>query len=80
MNGYSGGAPVEYLLLAETLKDALSRPDQAWDAVASSGATDVIVHEGQYESGRGARISAWLTAHGAYEIATFGSDRVFSVR
>jgi hypothetical protein len=79
VNGYSGGAPVEYLLLAEMLKDALTRPDDAWRTVAASGATHAIVHEGQYEPGRGARISAWLAAHGAHEIARFGEDRVFSL-
>jgi hypothetical protein len=79
VNGYSGGAPIEYLLLSESLKDALTRPDQAWLAVVSSGATHAIVHEGQYEPGRGARMSAWLTAHGAHEIATFGEDRVFAL-
>jgi hypothetical protein len=79
VNGYSGGTPVEYLLLSETLIDALTRPDQAWQAVVSSSATHAIVHEGQYEPGRGARISAWLVAHGAHEIATFGEDRLFAL-
>lgn len=80
VNGYSGGAPVEYLLLAETLKDTLLSPDQAWQALATSGATHVVVHEALYEPGRGARISAWLKAHGAREVGTFGNDHVFAVK
>ena len=80
VNGYSGGAPVEYLLLAEALKDILISPEQAWQALASSGATHIVVHEALYEPGRGARISAGLAAHGAREVGVFGDDHVFAIR
>ena len=79
VNGYSGGFPAEYQVLKESLKDALSRPARAWEAVAASAATHVVVHESLYSSDRGANLSNWLRHNGAREIATFGSDRVFDL-
>jgi hypothetical protein len=80
VNGYSGGAPVDYLLLVEALKDALISPEQAWNSLTSSAATHVVVHEASYEPGRGARISAWLAGRGARQVAMYGEDRVFAIR
>jgi hypothetical protein len=79
VNGYSGGAPENYFLLGETLKDFATAPDRAWRAIETSGATHVIVHEDGYEPGRGQQITNWLTAHGARTIGVFGSDRVLAV-
>ena len=79
VNGYSGGAPESYGLLTEALKDIATRSDHAWQAIADSTATHAIVHEASYANGGGARISAWLQSRGAREIATFGSDRVFTL-
>ena len=61
-NGYSGGAPDEYGLLAESLKDALKRPEPAWRALVASGVTHVVVHEAGYADGRGSQVSNWLRA------------------
>jgi hypothetical protein len=80
VNGYSGGAPNDYLLLVDTLRDALIGPAHAWNTLTRSAATHVIVHEASYEPGRGARLSAWLTGSGARQIAAFGDDRVFDIR
>jgi len=79
LNGYSGGAPAEYGLLAEALKDLFRDPDRAWDALAASGATHVVVHEGSYLDSLGATVAEWLRRHGARELASFGSDRVFEL-
>jgi hypothetical protein len=79
VNGYSGGAPDSYGLLAEALNDALMRPDRAWDALSRSGATHLVVHEGFFKEDFGRRLSAWASAHGARQVAAFGADRVFSV-
>jgi hypothetical protein len=79
VNGYSGGAPVEYGLLAEALKEALMRPEPAWKALAASGATHALVHEAFYKGSRGRDITAWLSAHGARAIASFGADRVLEL-
>jgi hypothetical protein len=77
VNGYSGGFPSSYEMLTESLRDVSTRPDRAWQAITSSAATHVIVHEGAYANGGGRRLSDLLNARGAHDIATFGSDRVF---
>ena len=77
VNGYSGGFPSSYEMLTESLKDASTRPDRAWQAITASAATHVIVHEGSYANDGGRRLSDFLRAHGAHDVATFGSDRVF---
>ena len=79
-NGYSGGAPDAYGLLAESLKDLLRRPDAAWQALSASRATYVIVHEDFYADSRGSQVSDWLRAHGARERAAFGGDHLFEIR
>jgi hypothetical protein len=80
VNGYSGGAPQEYEMLTESLKDLATRPDRAWQAIADSTATHAVVHEASYTNGGGSRLSGWLRARGATEVATFGTDRVFALR
>jgi uncharacterized membrane protein YdjX (TVP38/TMEM64 family) len=79
VNGYSGGAPIEYGLLSESLKDTMSRPARAWQALRDSTATHIVLHEAFYKGDRGARLNAWLRANGAREVASFGSDRVFDL-
>ena len=78
-NGYSGGGPDEYGLLAESVKDLFSRPEPAWAALVASGATHAIVHEASYADGRGRQVTDWLSRHGAREIAVFGADHVFAI-
>src|SRR6185369_5832861 len=73
VNGYSGGFPSSYEMLTESLKDASTRPDRAWQALAASAATHVIVHEGSYVGDGGRRLSDFLRAHGARDIGAFGS-------
>jgi hypothetical protein len=77
VNGYSGGAPLEYEVLTESLKDLATRPDRAWQAIAGSTATHAIVHEASYANDGGMRLSAWLRTRGAREVASFGTDHVF---
>jgi hypothetical protein len=79
VNGYSGGEPAAYRLLAESLRDMSSRPERAWQRTVESTATHVIVHEAFYKDVGGARLSAWLRANGAREVAAFGMDRVFAM-
>lgn len=80
VNGYSGGAPQQYEMLTESLKDLTTRPDRAWQAIADSTATHAIVHEASYSNDGGRRLSAWLRTRGAREIAAFGQDHVFALR
>jgi hypothetical protein len=80
VNGYSGGAPDQYGLWAERLKDALDLPEAAWRAVTESGATHLIVHEAGYAGDRGQQISNWVRGHGGQELAVFGTDHLFKIR
>ena len=79
VNGYSGGAPADYEMLTESIKDVATRPDRAWQAIAASTATHAILHEASYRGDGGRVLGAWLTSRGAREIAAFGSDRVFLI-
>jgi hypothetical protein len=78
LNGYSGGFPRSYAANRAALGRVLDEPEAAWRALAVSGATHAIVHEGIY-LGRGARVSEWLRAHGARELGLFGEDRLFEL-
>jgi hypothetical protein len=78
VNGYSGGAPDNYGLWAERLGDLVDQPEPAWQAVLASRATHILVHEASYAE-NGERVSNWARAHGAQEVAAFGSDRLFAV-
>jgi hypothetical protein len=80
VNGYSGGAPQEYEFLTESLKDAETRPDRAWDALMASGATHAIVHESFYADDRGPRLSDWIRRRGGRDVAAFGTDHAFQLR
>jgi len=80
VNGYSGGAPLQYEMLTESLKDLATRPDRAWQALVDSTATHAIVHEASYAGDGGARLSSWLRARGAREVRVFGADRLFLIR
>ncbi len=79
VNGYSGGAPADYGLLSEALKDVLTRPDRAWSTLVQFHPSHAIVHETSYEADRGHRISDWLRAHGAVELDYFYGDRIFEL-
>ena len=80
LNGYSGGFPPLYLANRTTLRRVLTNPDQAWAALARSGAAYAVVHEALYRGGRGTVVAAWLAGHGARQIAVFGPDRVFKLQ
>jgi hypothetical protein len=79
VNGYSGGAPESYVSLTNTLVDAAAQPDRAWREIAASTATHVVVHESAYTGGEGRRLSDWLRAQGAHEIASLAGDRLFAL-
>jgi hypothetical protein len=79
VNGYSGGAPAEYEQLDQRLRDALTRPEVAWQALVDAKPTHAVVHEALYADDRGRRISEWLRSYGARETANFGRDRIFQI-
>jgi hypothetical protein len=79
VNGYSGFFPASYEPLTEAMKDVAARPDRAWQMVADSKATHVVIHAGAYRDDSGRRLGDWLRVHGAHEIASAGTDRLFAM-
>lgn len=79
LNGYSGFIPVHYGPLVAALGTPDVDGDRAWTTLRDAGATAVIVHEGAYEQGAGARLSLALREHGAREVARDGSDVLFTL-
>jgi hypothetical protein len=78
-NGYSGALPASYLERRTALGAVLSEPDRAWSALASSGASHVIVHERAWRRGKGKKVTAWLERHGARRLAAADDDILFAL-
>jgi hypothetical protein len=74
VNGYSGFTPAHYGPLVAALGTADVDGERAWTALRGSGATAVIVHEGAYPDGGGARLTNALRGRGADEVFRDGSD------
>ncbi|RPJ69545.1 MAG: hypothetical protein EHM24_18265 [Acidobacteria bacterium] len=79
VNGYSGGLTDRYYLLTLELGHPVRNWDRAWEALATSTAQVVVVHEGAYLGDQGPRVSGWLEHHGARRLAAFGPDVVFAL-
>ena len=79
LNGYSGGFPPSYAAHRAALGRVLDDPVAAWRVLSSSGATHAVVHEGIYPGRSGERVSEWLRANGAREVAVSGEDRLFEL-
>jgi hypothetical protein len=79
VNGYSGFTPAHYGPLVAALGAADVDGERAWTALRGAGATAVIVHEGAYPEGRGARLTSALRAQGARELARDDSDVLLSL-
>jgi hypothetical protein len=74
VNGYSGVFPPHYGLLTSALSEMPRHPDLSLDALRTSGATHVIVHEAAYLDSEGVDTSMLLRRAGAVEIRRGGSD------
>ena len=74
VNGYSGFFPPHYGLLSTALSEVPRHPDVSIEALHTSGATHVIVHENAYLEGEGQATSAALLAGGAVELFRQDSD------
>jgi len=80
INGYSGNFPLSYQLMAEALRRPTQNPERAWQALAGSGATHVVLHQGAYkEAAEAAAVVDWLETRGARPVANFGTDHVFAL-
>jgi hypothetical protein len=77
INGYSSAEPSRYRALARALGHPLTEPETAWAALLASGATHAIVHEGRWQGQKGARLSAWLEAHGSLRLSRVREDTLW---
>ena len=80
VNGYSGFTPAHYGRLVAALGRPTTSPDDAWAALAASGATIVLVHEGAYPDDAGAALTARLRERGAGEVFRDGGDVLLTLR
>jgi hypothetical protein len=80
LNGYSGTFPLGYNLRANVLRRPEENPEEAWNALVTSGATHAVVHEAFFQENRRNAITAWLGDHGARLAAAFDGDKVFALR
>ncbi len=80
INGFSGFFPNSFMKRFPTIAFFPVDPQAAWQTLVTSGVTHVIVHEGAFFEGKGARISAWLRAAGARELVVNGQDHLFALK
>lgn len=79
VNGYSGYFPDGYRTRAARMSRLWADRAAAWDAVQTSGATHVLVHERAYHAPEGAAVSAWLASMGARATVAFADGDVLFV-
>jgi hypothetical protein len=77
VNGYSGFYPPHYGRLITALSDIPRHADLSIEALRSTGATHLILHQAAYRDGEGEATAHVLTAAGATELFRDGSDLLF---
>jgi hypothetical protein len=79
VNGYSGGFPQAYKVRVARFQRLADAPDEAWTALAETGATHAIVHEAALAAGEAQALRTWLESRGARESGRFGSDVLYDL-
>jgi hypothetical protein len=77
VNGYSGFYPPHYGRLITALSEIPRHADVSMEALRSTGATHLILHQAAYKDGEGEATAQVLTAAGATELFRDGSDLLF---
>ena len=77
VNGYSGFYPPHYGRLITALSEIPRHADVSIEALRSTGATHLILHQAAYRDGEGEATAQVLTAAGATELFRDGSDLLF---
>jgi hypothetical protein len=77
VNGYSGFYPPHYGRLITALSEIPRHADLSMEALRSTGATHLILHQAAYKDGEGEATAQVLTAAGATELFRDGSDLLF---
>jgi hypothetical protein len=80
VNGYSGFFPESQRTLVTAFRLVDRDPDAAWRALVGTRATHAVVHEDAFPNSQRGLYADWLRAHGATEILTDGSQRLFRIR
>jgi hypothetical protein len=76
VNGYSGYFPDGYAARAARIAGVWSDRDAAWEAIATAGATHVLVHASAYQAAEGAVVAGWIGNMGARRVADFADGDV----
>jgi hypothetical protein len=72
LNGYSGSSPPGYSRRLARIRRVSDRPDDAWAALISAGATHVVLHIPAFvNAAEAAGAHVWLEAHGARRVESF---------
>jgi len=77
VNGYSGFYPPHYGRLITALSEIPRHADVSIEALRSTGATHLILHQAAYRDGEGGATAQVLAAAGATELFRDGSDLLF---
>ena len=77
VNGYSGFYPPHYGRLITALSEIPRHAEVSIEALRSTGATHLILHQGAYRDGEGEATAQVLAAAGATELFRDGSDLLF---
>jgi hypothetical protein len=77
VNGYSGFYPPHYGRLITALSEIPRHVDVSIEALRSTGATHLILHQAAYRDGEGEATAQVLAAAGATELFRDGSDLLF---
>jgi hypothetical protein len=77
VNGYSGFYPPHYGRLITAVSEIPRHADVSIEALRSTGATHLILHQAAYRDGEGEATAQVLAAAGATELFRDGSDLLF---
>ena len=77
VNGYSGFYPPHYGRLVTALSEIPRHPDISLEALRSTGATHLVLHEAAFRENEGAATADVLRSAGAVELFRDGSDVLF---
>jgi hypothetical protein len=80
VNGYSGFFPESWQTLTYAFSLIPTDSDAPWRALVGTRATHVLVHEAAYPASRQHQVTDWLRTHGAIEILSDGTDKLFTLR
>ena len=79
VNGFTSFYPASYTERAPWLVNPVRTPDEAWRALATSGATHIVLHTGAWDADYARQMEEWLTSRGARSHGAFDGAVVFEM-